>query len=235
MADEARLRIWITRAQPGAAATAERVATLGHDPVVEPLINLRPIPDARIDLDGVAALAFTSANGVRAFADLSSERSLRVFAVGAATAQAAKVAGFRSVFSSDGDVAALAEGLAARKRELDGVVLHPGATELAGDLVGILAGQGVEARTVALYDSVPVSPPDGRIAELVGLDVALLHSPSAARVLARFLKDHPAPKMRAVALSKAVLKPLARVRMAAKQSPPFPLEAALLNLIGRGR
>ena len=41
----------------------------------------------------MAALAFTSANGVRAFADISAERGLKVFAVGAATAQAAPYCG----------------------------------------------------------------------------------------------------------------------------------------------
>src|SRR5262245_38438369 len=87
-------RIWITRAQPGADVTAERVRALGHEAVVAPLLAVRMIPDVSIDLRGVAALAFTSANGVRAFADASGERGLKVFAVGAATASAARAAGF---------------------------------------------------------------------------------------------------------------------------------------------
>ena len=33
-----RQRIWITRAQPGADSTAERVRALGHDAVVAPLL-----------------------------------------------------------------------------------------------------------------------------------------------------------------------------------------------------
>ena len=92
-----RQKIWITRAQPGADATAERVRALGHDAVVAPLLAVQVLPDVEIDLRGVAALAFTSANGVRAFADANGERGLKVFAVGAATAQAARKAGFKSV------------------------------------------------------------------------------------------------------------------------------------------
>ena len=87
-----RRKIWITRAQPAAELTAQRVRALGHEALVAPLLAVRTLPDVSIDLAGVAALAFTSANGVRAFADLSGERSLRVFAVGAATAQAAAAA-----------------------------------------------------------------------------------------------------------------------------------------------
>jgi len=86
---------------------------------------------------------------VRTFADLSGERSIRVFAVGAATAQAARAAGFRLVLSADGDIEALAEGIGQRRGELRGAVLHPGAAELAGDLVGALEKLGVQARSVS--------------------------------------------------------------------------------------
>ena len=72
-----RQKIWITRAQPGADVTADRVRALGHDALVAPLLAVRPVEDVAIDLSGVAALAFTSANGVRTFADRSGERSLK--------------------------------------------------------------------------------------------------------------------------------------------------------------
>src|SRR4029453_9258545 len=120
-----RQRIWITRAQPGADATAERVRALGHEAGVAPVRAGWLFSAVTLDLSGVAALAFTSANGVRAFADASGERGLKVFAVGAATAQAARAAGFKAVLSADGDVEALAEGIAVRRGELRGAVLHP--------------------------------------------------------------------------------------------------------------
>ena len=228
-----RQRIWITRAQPGADVTAERVRALGHEAIVAPLLAVKPLADVDVDLAGVAALAFTSANGVRAFADLSGERNLRVFAVGAATANAARAAGFRLVLSADGDVEALAEGIAKRRGELRGAVLHPGAAEPAGDLVGALNGLGVEARQLVLYETTPVKLAAERAGQLVQADAVLLHSPKAAQVLAGVLKAHPAPTLRALGLSKAVVKPLARAKVGAKAFPPMPLEAALLYLIDR--
>ncbi len=228
-----RQRIWITRAQPGADVTAERVRALGHDAVVAPLLAVKPLPDIRVDLAGVAALAFTSANGVRAFADASGERELKVFAVGAATAQAARAAGFKSVLSADGDVEALAEGIAARRGELRGAVLHPGAAEPAGDLAGALEKHGVNARRLVLYETAPVTLAEAEAEQLTRCDAVLLHSPKAAQVFAKVLKAHPAPAMRALGLSKAVVGPLSRTKLAAKAYPPFPLEAALLNLIDR--
>lgn len=228
-----RQRIWITRAQPGADLTAERVRALGHEAVIVPLLAVRNMEDIHVDLYGVAALAFTSANGVRAFADASGERSLKVFAVGAATAQAARQAGFKSVLSADGDVEALAEGIAVRRGELRGAVLHPGAAEPAGDLAGSLQKLGVEARRLILYETAPVTLADAEAEFAIRCDAVLLHSPRAAEVMAKVLKAHPAPKLRALGLSKAVVKPLARIKLGAKAFPPFPLEAALLNLIDR--
>lgn len=226
-------KIWITRAQPAAEATAARVRALGHEPFIAPLLRVEPVEGVEVDLRGVCALAFTSANGVRAFIAATPERSLRVFAVGAATAQAVRAAGFKNVLSADGDVEALAEGIAARKRDLKGCVLHPGAAEPAGDLVGALQAHGVEARRLILYDTGPAELSAEELAILPEIDAVLLHSPKAAQALAALLKASPQPRMRALCLSKAVMKPLARTRMAAKVFAPFPLEAALLNLIDR--
>ncbi len=233
MSSQRSLKIWITRAQPGAEATAARVRALGHAPFVAPLLAVRMVEDPQIDLAGVKALAFTSANGLRAFAQACADRSLQVFAVGAATAQAAREVGFRRVLSADGDVAALAEGIAARRNEIGGAVLHPGAAELAGDLAGALARAGVEVRALTLYDTAPTALGPDQVAGLGEVDVALVHSAKGAQALAAVLAVHPQPRLKVLGLSKAVLAPLAGVPLAGLTSAPFPLEAALLNLIDR--
>ncbi|MFN3512591.1 MAG: uroporphyrinogen-III synthase [Phenylobacterium sp.] len=225
--------VWITRASPGAEATAERVRALGHSPLVAPLLAVEMVAGPAPDLAGVGALAFTSANGVRAFAERSADRSPPVFAVGAATAAAARAVGFRRVLSADGDVKALAEGLIARKGEIAGAVLHPGAREPAGDLVGALAAAGMEARRLVLYDTVAAPAPQAALDALPEIDIALIHSPKGAKALAAVLRKHPAPRLRIVAISKAALAPLARARVAAKACSPLPLEAAMLNLLDR--
>src|SRR5258708_35980584 len=57
-----RQKIWITRAQPGAASTAERVRALGHEAIVAPLLAGRALGGAQGDLPGGGAPSFTSAN-----------------------------------------------------------------------------------------------------------------------------------------------------------------------------
>lgn len=228
-----RRLIWITRAEPGAAATAIRLRALGHIPLVLPLLEVRPITEAAPDLQGVGALAFTSANGVRVFAGLTQVRALPVFAVGAACAQAARAAGFRQVLSADGDVAALAAGIASRAEEFRGLVLHPAATEPAGDLAGALARVSVTARTLPIYETVPVAPPPAALERALSAEAALIYSPKAARQLALLMRGREAPDLRALCLSKAVARPLARARIGPRTFAPVPLESALLNLIDR--
>ena len=228
------MRVWVTRAEPGASAAAERLATLGHEPLIAPMIVFSPIAGAGPDLDGVGAIAFTSAQAVRAFAEFRPERARPVFAVGDATAEAARAAGFTEVVSADGDVADLAGLIAGRRGGFEGVVLHPGAQNPAGDLAGDLARVGVTVRGVALYESLAVEILPATVAEALSakrLDAVLIHSPSAGRALAALLTADKAAPLSAFALSPACAAPLAGLGFARVVVAPFPREDALLKLI----
>jgi uroporphyrinogen-III synthase len=232
-ADGAR-RIWVTRASPGAQATAARLEAMDLTPLVDPLLEVRDLSPL-VDLAGVAALAFTSVNGVAAFARLSADRDRPVFAVGDRTARAAREAGFAEVASADGDVDALAALILGGAVRLDGAVLHPSALEPAGDLVSPLAAAGLNARHLAVYETVDRDPSPSTLTGLDDLEAVLLHSPRAARVLSRCLAKRPTPGLRALCLSAAVARPLeALVQAGALESvtsAPHPNETALLDLL----
>lgn len=220
------MRIWITRARPAADATARRIRALGHEPVVAPALEVQPAGPAPA-LDGAAALAFTSRNGVRAFAALSDARDLPVFAVGDATAQAARDAGFSDVASAAGDVAALAALIAGRKDALAGEVLYLAPEEPAGDLVGALRAQGVPARSEVAYRTVPAE----LAAAPADLDLVLLHSPKAARRLA----GDPAlaasvSGMTAICISARAAEPLHGLGLREVLIAAEPNETAMLEL-----
>jgi len=225
-------RVWITRARPGAEATAARLSAFGFDPLIDPLLEVRDLPWPP-DLAGVGALAFTSRNGVAAFARASRERSLPVFAVGDATADVAAEAGFTHVESARGDVADLAALIVERRPA--GAVLHPAAAEPAGDLVSPLLRAGIEARSVAVYETVARAPDAATLDALDDLAAVLLHSPKAARALAAVLEARPAPVLRALCLSPAVAAPLAGLvadgRLGAVAAAPRPRETALFDLL----
>jgi len=220
------MRIWITRAQPEAEATARRMRALGHEPLVAPVLEVQPIGEAP-DLEGVGALAFTSRNGVRAFAALWDVRDLPVFAVGDSTAEAARAAGFSEVSSASGDVAALAGLIAARRESFNGEVLHAAPEEPAGDLIAALQARGVPARAQAVYRTVPAGfePPDG-------VQAVLVHSAKAARRLAEapgleFIE----PVMAAICISAAAAEPLRGLPFGEVLVAPASTEAALLETL----
>ncbi|MFI4975064.1 MAG: uroporphyrinogen-III synthase [Caulobacterales bacterium] len=227
-----RPSVWVTRTEPGASATARRVEALGAEAILEPLLEVRALADAPIDLAEVCALAFTSANAVRVFAELCHARDLPVFTVADATAAAARAVGFATVVSARGDVAALAELLIARRRDLGGIVLHPGAAEPAGDLAGALAGAGVPVRDLTLYETAPRDPSPALLARLQNIDLVLLHSPKAARRLVEVLDANPAPHLIAFCLSRAVAEPLSGAGLAKVRVAASPTEDDLLALIG---
>jgi uroporphyrinogen-III synthase len=218
------MRIWVTRAEPGASRTAKTLRAMGHQPVLGPLLEVHPLP-AHIDLDGVGALAFTSANGVRAFAEQADERGLPVFAVGDHTAAAARKAGFAEVASAAGDLNALADLIAGRTARFKGVILAPGPREPAGDLPRALAAQGLLARAVALYETLPVHPPGG----MGAVDAVLIHSPKAAERLAAVLGGKLGPAV--YCISAAAAAPLAGRPFAKVAWADHPDEDSLLKLL----
>jgi uroporphyrinogen-III synthase len=184
---KAAFRVLVTRAEPGASATARALAAKGYAPIVEPLFALAPI---MADLPRFDALAFTSANGVRAFAKLSPRRDAPVFCVGQRTADAAHAASFVDVASADGDVAALAS-LIQQRLPAGAVLLHAGNEESRGDLTSALTSAGFKAEFRALYRAEPVATPGPALAACLAgeaaFDAVLIHSPRAAAILAGFI------------------------------------------------
>ena len=190
------------------------------------MLEVRPLP-AVVELDGVVALAFTSRNGVDAFAGLSPERALPVFSVGDATADAARAHGFASVRSADGALADLADLLIAEAPGSgpgQGLVLVPGALAPAGDLPALLANR-VRARALPVYEAVETgaAPP-------TGFDAVLIHSARAARALRAL---GPFSGEVAVALSAAAASGLGDGAGLEIRSAAAPDESALLEALGK--
>jgi uroporphyrinogen-III synthase len=222
--------VWVTRTAPGAEATAARLRALGYEAIAEPLLTVRFVAGAMVNLDKIGAIAFTSVNGVTGFIRRSLERGRTVYAVGAATAAAARAAGFSRVLSTEGDVATLAAGIAARRWELSGAVLHAAATEPSGDLVGALDAHGIKARHLPVYETIPAPPPEELVEMIPSLTAVTVHSAKAARLLAAILADHPARKLRACCLSRAVARPLMRAPVGQLSAAARPTEDALIDL-----
>ncbi len=143
----------ITRPAHEATHLATLLQARGLESVLAPVIRIVPVQDVSIDLEGVQALLFTSANGVRAFTRLEGMRALPVLAVGEITAEAARDAGFALVESADGDAEALGRLARDRLDPAAGALLHGAGLHLAGDLRASLEAEGFEVRQVAIYEA----------------------------------------------------------------------------------
>jgi uroporphyrinogen-III synthase len=181
--------ILILRPEPGASATALRAREMGLTPIVRPLFETRAVAWSAPDAAGFDAIMMTSANAARLGGDrLADYRHLRLYAVGEATAEAAKAAGFTTVIVGARDVAALVADLVNAGCH---DVLH-----LAGhDRTPAVAPFHIETVIVYASDTLPTP-------EIPDDTVALLHSARAAQRFSEIVADRNSTAI--VAISPAV-------------------------------
>lgn len=220
-------RVWITRTQPGADATAARVRALGWEPVVAPLLEVHAISgamDAAPAAQDIQCLALTSPNTIDAIrADLAAYRHLPAYAVGDATAEHARAAGLENVQSAKGDIHALARLIASQLST--GTVFTPGAKEPAGDLPGLLPHLNV--MRLAVYETVPTA-----VQAPKNLTAILIHSPRAARIMATRIGTDQPSGLRVITISEAAAAPLRDIFAAEIHIADTPDEDAVLRTLG---
>jgi uroporphyrinogen-III synthase len=203
--------------------------------LIEPLLTIERVPGVAPQLEGVQALVMTSANAAPALSAPAGQ--LPLFAVGAATAMAAKRAGCSRVVAAAGSGADLARLIAQRCRPEHGAILHLSGEHVRPGLAEGLAAAGFALRRQVVYRAVAaraLSP--AAIEALVQrqVDAVLLFSPRTAQtfveLIARHgLRDHLATSA-AICLSAAVAQPCRElvwraVYLAARPEPGALLEA----------
>lgn len=147
------MQLLITRPEAESQALRQQLVARGHSVDVAPLLAIRKRHDVDLPLDGVTALLFTSANGLRAFCDATPRRDFTVYAVGPASALAARAAGFAQVEAAGGNVELLAALVRDRHRAASGALLHAAGSARAGDLQAMLQRDGYDVRRSVLYDA----------------------------------------------------------------------------------
>jgi uroporphyrinogen-III synthase len=190
-------RLLVVRPQPGSGETVHAALAMGFEAVAAPLFTIRAIdwiaPDPRPQ-----ALLLTSANGVHHGGEaLATLRALPVYAVGAATANAARAAGFTSIVTGGNGIDAIIA-----RAHADGVasLLH-----LAGREHHLPARppMPIDRRIVYTADATDRLPEVARAA--LPEAVTLLHSARAAGTFARLIDGSGIPRaiLRIVAISEA--------------------------------
>ena len=170
--------ILVLRPQPGADETALRAQALGLTAIVAPLFGVGPLEWEAPDPAGFDAVMLTSANAARHAGDaLTSFTGLPCYALGEATAAAAREAGFADIRVGPSDGAALLEMM-----DMHGVTaaFHPCGLDRTE-----LGESEVRQVEIPVYAAEPVRrlPPEAAAAVREGA-LVLLHSPRASALFA---------------------------------------------------
>lgn len=166
-----RLRVVVTRAEARAAPFAERLAALGHDVVVCPLIDVEPLGDDPIDPVPYDWVIVTSPTGAAELARRLAARPRRLAAIGPGTAAELHAHGLDPELVP---AVSTQEGLLDELPRPAGRVLvaaAEGARRLLTD--------ELEADFLPLYRTIELRPADPPVG-----DLAVVASGSAARALA---------------------------------------------------
>lgn len=196
-------RVVVTRPLKTSAGLMEELRSAGATAILFPLIWIEPPQDlmafdaALRDLSNYDWLIFTSRNAVpavsRRLAGLpepsrSVPASVRVAAVGAATGEAAREAGFRDAFAGRGTATDLIAELAGELRGKK--VFLPRSDKAAPELLDQLRAAGAEVREVIAYRTVAV---EYRVEDIEDdiktADAFLFFSPSAVQAFRRLLES----------------------------------------------
>lgn len=180
-----------------------------HDLLIAPLSGIVPLAFDASVFKGARGLLLTSVNAVPAVAqvarDMPEIAGLPAFCVGPATMQAAQEAGFEA-YNCGGDAVAMVRYLTARRPE--GPLVHAHGVHLARDLVAALQPEGMEPRSLQVYEARATNWPPEVLTQLQArpagqLCVAPLFSPRAALRFMQELQGAQLQDLRMVAISAA--------------------------------
>lgn len=234
------MRVLVTRPEPGATSTAEKLRALGHDPVVLPLsrvvaITPTPVPTTL----GFLATVVTSANALRHMPVALYRRlsELPCYVVGARTGEQATEAGF-DVRAAVADVGELV-GVLARELHDGASVAYPCGRVRMPDLEERLKARGIAVMPIEVYDTLQFSNATDFVQDALSgppIGAALVYSVVAARQLRGLIASEFTKKYffksKIYCISDRVAREIGmrgsgRIAVAAK-----PDEASLLDLIG---
>jgi uroporphyrinogen-III synthase len=234
------MRLLVTRPEPDASLLAEELRNLGHEPVLQPLLEFRSLDFDAGALKAAAALIVTSGNALRAvqaklkIADIA---HIPLFCTGEETARRAAAAGFCSIAAVAGTAGELAPKIALGVRKGSRLV-HVTGKHRAFDLAAALIREGLSLFTLSVYDMVPCLAFEAGLAgdlKSGRIGGAILMSPRTAEIFAGLCAAHGlagnAKALCYFCLSETVARKLEPLRPACLYVAEIPSRKALLALI----
>ena len=192
------MRLLVTRPETDAVTLKAHLIGLGHEVLIEPLIEIEfePLIELELELDEAQALIATSRNALRGLAQSSlagAARSLPLYAVGPGTAATARALGFELVLQGPKDARALVGFIAQRAQVYGGPLIYLAGEVKAADVGSELRHLGFHVQEPVVYRIKAAQKlDDAIIARFRNREVegVLLLSPQTARTYARLIIKH---------------------------------------------
>lgn len=201
--------ILLTRPRLQSLATARTLKRKGYRSLICPLLTIEPVEHAPPELTDIAGIVLTSANAATALDNRM--RQMPLFAVGEATAAAARYRGAHHVTVGQKDGRALAELIAAACAGQDGTLLHLAGEQVRDGLEEALVAAGLGYRRLVVYRAREAGGLSQRVLDALRsheLVAVMLYSPRAAMIFRNLLAAaglvDRAQRMTAVCMSAAV-------------------------------
>jgi uroporphyrinogen-III synthase len=180
--------VLVTRPEPGASETAERLRRMGLRPVLARMLEIETLHPVLPDPATIQAVLIASGNAILALP--ASWHATKLLAVGDATAARARHAKFTNVASADGDATALTALAVARCRPDAGPLLIAAGEGRGTELAASLSDRGFTVRVAEVYAARPATalPQDAIEAIRAGfVYAALFFSAETARTFAHLV------------------------------------------------
>ncbi len=249
------MRVVVTRPMRSGQKTATLLRERGHEAILMPLTEaVHKAEAAREALTRKPdALAVTSAEALRALntsgIDLSDHLDRPVFAVGAATAQAARECGFKTVITGEGDGVALAhlvkttvtpDAEALSTKSPSPHVLYIAGRPREGGFESTFAASVVTLDVAEIYEMQPVLWEEPAVRAMLDIppDAVLLYSRETARIFFDLVQAHDLATLlhtsRFICISEKVLDVVPTPHRSRACASTTPSEHAMLQLLDGG-
>ena len=234
------MRLLVTRPEPDASLMAQELRDLGHEAILQPLLEFRSLDFDAGPLKTAAALIVTSGNALRALQEklkIEDISHIPLYSTGEETARRASQAGFRCLAATARTAKELSSKIVQAARKGDKLV-HVTGEHQAFDLGGALAREGLSLCTLCVYDMAPRLAFEARLTDEIksgGIGGVILMSPRTAEIFVALCQAHGllenVKALRYLCLSETVARKLRSLKPAYLHVAGNPCRKALLELV----
>ncbi len=119
--------------------------------ITYPILKVINIYSKPIDIENAQAVLVTSSNGIYNLANLSNNRSVKIFTIGSSTKNLSEKLGYKNVIDCDGDSVKMYEVVIKNTKIADGSLIYVGADNISVDLPNMFKKAGYRVRRYIVY------------------------------------------------------------------------------------